>query len=288
MNPILLKPTGQRLQPGGRQRPRVEDDCRRASTTRTRARLRTIVLDAYDDLATRFDVIVIEGAGSVSELNLREHDLVNLGSSPHSARRGCSSPTSSAAACSVGRRHGRSAHGGRARAASAASRSTSSAAIGRSSTTACACSRQRPGRPASACFLMLDGLHLDAEDSLALVGTRPTHGGAAGRAHRHRQVPAALERDRLPAADVGGLDHVAAAQLVRRRRSCPVQKNTIADLAWLREDGAGGLGGARSIAAARPSSASAAATRCWAQRIDPTGVESWNPAGSATGSDCCR
>ena len=31
-----------------------------------------------DDLASRFDVVVIEGAGSVSELNLRQHDLVNL------------------------------------------------------------------------------------------------------------------------------------------------------------------------------------------------------------------
>ena len=37
------------------------------------------VLAAYADLARRFDVIVIEGAGSVSELNLRAHDLVNLG-----------------------------------------------------------------------------------------------------------------------------------------------------------------------------------------------------------------
>ena len=31
------------------------------------------------DLASRFDAVVIEGAGSVSELNLRQHDLVNLG-----------------------------------------------------------------------------------------------------------------------------------------------------------------------------------------------------------------
>ena len=37
------------------------------------------VLSAYEDLAGRFDVIVIEGAGSVSELNLRQVDLVNLG-----------------------------------------------------------------------------------------------------------------------------------------------------------------------------------------------------------------
>lgn len=37
------------------------------------------VLDAYDRLARRFDVVVLEGAGSVSELNLKPFDLVNLG-----------------------------------------------------------------------------------------------------------------------------------------------------------------------------------------------------------------
>ncbi len=37
------------------------------------------VLDAYRSLASRFDVIVLEGAGSVTELNLRQFDLVNLG-----------------------------------------------------------------------------------------------------------------------------------------------------------------------------------------------------------------
>jgi adenosylcobyric acid synthase len=37
------------------------------------------VMDAYASLARRFDVIVIEGAGSVSEINLRASDLVNLG-----------------------------------------------------------------------------------------------------------------------------------------------------------------------------------------------------------------
>lgn len=37
------------------------------------------VLAAYEDLASRFDVIVIEGAGSVAELNLRRFDLVNFG-----------------------------------------------------------------------------------------------------------------------------------------------------------------------------------------------------------------
>ncbi|MCX6598959.1 MAG: cobyric acid synthase [Acidobacteria bacterium] len=37
------------------------------------------VLDAYERLAARFEVIVIEGAGSVTEMNLRRTDLVNFG-----------------------------------------------------------------------------------------------------------------------------------------------------------------------------------------------------------------
>src|SRR5262249_47466539 len=41
--------------------------------------LRPRVFAAYADLARRFELVVIEGAGSVSELNLRQHDLVNLG-----------------------------------------------------------------------------------------------------------------------------------------------------------------------------------------------------------------
>jgi adenosylcobyric acid synthase len=41
--------------------------------------LRGHVLDAYHEFANRFDAVVVEGAGSVSELNLRQYDLVNLG-----------------------------------------------------------------------------------------------------------------------------------------------------------------------------------------------------------------
>jgi adenosylcobyric acid synthase len=37
------------------------------------------VLAAYDRLSARFEYIVIEGAGSVAEMNLKSHDLCNLG-----------------------------------------------------------------------------------------------------------------------------------------------------------------------------------------------------------------
>jgi adenosylcobyric acid synthase len=78
MNPILLKPNGT----GGSQ---VIVDGRLWKTLPPRGyyayadELRAHVRAAYDDLARRFDVVVIEGAGSVSELNLRDVDLVNLG-----------------------------------------------------------------------------------------------------------------------------------------------------------------------------------------------------------------
>ena len=78
MNPILLKP-------GGNGRSQVIVNGRLWKTLTAREyyahadELRQSVLAAYHDLAGRFDAVVIEGAGSVSELNLRQHDLVNLG-----------------------------------------------------------------------------------------------------------------------------------------------------------------------------------------------------------------
>jgi len=37
------------------------------------------VLDAYERLASQYEYIVMEGAGSIAEMNLRQRDLVNLG-----------------------------------------------------------------------------------------------------------------------------------------------------------------------------------------------------------------
>ena len=77
MNPILPKPNGD-----GTSQVVVNGRVWKTLPAREyyahAPELRRIVLDAYQDLASRFEVIVIEGAGSVSELNLREHDLVNL------------------------------------------------------------------------------------------------------------------------------------------------------------------------------------------------------------------
>ena len=77
MNPILLKPSGNGIS-------QVIVKGRMWKTLNARDYyghadvLRAEVLDAYRDLERRFDVVVIEGAGSVSEINLRRHDVVNL------------------------------------------------------------------------------------------------------------------------------------------------------------------------------------------------------------------
>jgi len=77
MNPILLKPTGERTsQVVVMGRPFAHLDA--AGYQAEKPRLFLTVLAALDDLRQRFDVIIIEGAGSPAEINLLHSDLVNL------------------------------------------------------------------------------------------------------------------------------------------------------------------------------------------------------------------
>jgi adenosylcobyric acid synthase len=41
--------------------------------------LMPFIIDAYESLSKRYDVIVIEGAGSAVELNLKKNDIINMG-----------------------------------------------------------------------------------------------------------------------------------------------------------------------------------------------------------------
>lgn len=78
MNPVLLKPGSDQVSHVvvmGRSLTEVAA----ADYARLRPVLREAVLAAFDDLRSRFDVVVCEGAGSAAEINLRAHDLANLG-----------------------------------------------------------------------------------------------------------------------------------------------------------------------------------------------------------------
>lgn len=77
MNPVLLKPTGERTcQIVLHGRPwRVTSA---ADYHSVKDELFPEVVDAYRELRDRFDVVVCEGAGSPAEINLFDRDIVNL------------------------------------------------------------------------------------------------------------------------------------------------------------------------------------------------------------------
>ena len=78
MNPILLKPTTDT----GSQvivRGEVLGDMDARKYFAYKKSLMPMVLEAYHSLAAEYDIIVIEGAGSPAEINLKKDDIVNMG-----------------------------------------------------------------------------------------------------------------------------------------------------------------------------------------------------------------
>ncbi len=78
MNPILIKPSGERhSQVIVMGKPYADANAR--SYQALKNELRPVVARALADLRARFDVVVCEGAGSPAEINLRHADLTNMG-----------------------------------------------------------------------------------------------------------------------------------------------------------------------------------------------------------------
>ena len=82
MNPVLLKPGSDLTshvvvmgEPAGR--------LGAGEFAGSRSALARAAYDAFDDLSSRYDVVVAEGAGSPAEINLRAHDFVNMGLARH-------------------------------------------------------------------------------------------------------------------------------------------------------------------------------------------------------------
>src|SRR3972149_3119396 len=78
MNPILLKPTGdcssQVVVMG-----KPIGNMTAKEYYQKKNEFVSIIKDAYDKLRSKFDIIVIEGAGSPAEINLKDDDIVNMG-----------------------------------------------------------------------------------------------------------------------------------------------------------------------------------------------------------------
>jgi adenosylcobyric acid synthase len=78
MNPILLKPqseTGAQIIVQGR----VHATAKARHYQALKPGLMPYVLDSFSELSKQADIVLVEGAGSASEINLREGDIANMG-----------------------------------------------------------------------------------------------------------------------------------------------------------------------------------------------------------------
>ena len=78
MNPVLLKPesdTGSQVIVQGKRWATM----RAKEFTRRKPELMPYVLDSYKKLSSQADLVIIEGAGSPAEINLRTGDIANMG-----------------------------------------------------------------------------------------------------------------------------------------------------------------------------------------------------------------
>ena len=78
MNPILLKPVSHM----GSQvivRGQVAGNWKAMDYYRRKTEFIPVIRQAFDRLSEKYEVVVLEGAGSPAEINLQENDIVNMG-----------------------------------------------------------------------------------------------------------------------------------------------------------------------------------------------------------------
>lgn len=302
MNPILLKPTGERTsQVVVLGKARGERSA--AEYHATKAELRSVVAGALADLRRRFDVVVCEGAGGAAEINLLAGDLANL-----PLARDAGLP-----AVVVGdiERGGvfASLYGTVMLLPDDLRRCVAGFVVNRFRGDpallgdACAELERRCGVPTLGVVPRLPGVDLDAEDSLALdhwdtdptvdLDGRVAAGGGGGAGAGRVLDVAAVRFPRV--ANFGDLDPLRLEPAVRVRwvRSgaelgrpdlvvLPGSKNTREDLAWLRASGlADGLSGLVADGTAVVVAVCAGAQMAGLRIEDPDGAE--GPPGGADG-----
>jgi adenosylcobyric acid synthase len=244
MNPILLKPTGDRTsQVVLRGRPLGHMTA--AEYHERKPELLALVLEDLADLRRRFDVVVCEGAGSPTEINLLDRDIVNLRIAAEAGL----------PAVVVGDidRGGvfASLYGTVALLPDDLRALVKGFVINklrgdpRLLGDGTALLEARSGVPTLGVVPMIDGLVLDAEDSLALDGARPTPSGPARADHLDVAVVRFPRISNFTDLDALSLEPGVGVRFVRHASELgrpdlvvlPGTKATVADLAWMRERG---------------------------------------------------
>ncbi len=78
MNPILIKPSGESSSQVVVRGKIWGSVTARDYHQRRVEELMPVVRESYEELASRHDIIILEGAGSPAEINLKQHDIVNM------------------------------------------------------------------------------------------------------------------------------------------------------------------------------------------------------------------
>ncbi|MBS2554720.1 cobyric acid synthase, partial [Catenulispora sp. NL8] len=247
MNPVLLKPGSDRSSQvvllG-----KVFGQASATSYQELKPRLREAVLASYQDLKSRFDVVVCEGAGSPTEINLRDGDLVNMG-----LARPLGMPVVVVGDIDRGGVFA-AFHGTVALLDAEDQRLISGFIINKFRgdpsllTPGLRQIEGFTGRPVLGVVPWLPGIRLDAEDALPIEAYAAGAGGSDGAPGGARLRVAVVRFPRVsnftdvdalaiePGVDVeftASASAVASADLV----VLPGTKSTVADLAWLRERG---------------------------------------------------
>jgi adenosylcobyric acid synthase len=240
MNPILLKPSSDtRAQVVIHGIARHEMDA--GEFHRYKATALAAVMESYARLAHGHDVVIVEGAGSPAEVNLRDNDIANMG-------------FATAADCPVVLvadidRGGVFAHlvGTLDCLASAERDRVKGFVINRFRGDLALLQpgldwlAARTGKPVFGVLPFLHGLHLDAEDAIQTAQAAPVEGERRlrvavpvyPRISNHTDFDALRAHPQVDLAFVGPGRAIPAADLV----ILPGSKSVQADLAWLRGEG---------------------------------------------------
>jgi cobyric acid synthase CobQ len=240
MNPVLLKPEGDRCSQVvmmGRPYARLEA----ADYYRLKGEMRAAARSAYDSLAAEHELVVMEGAGSPAEINLKANDFVNLAAARYAGARALlvgDIDRGGVFASFIGTISTFSPEELRLFGGFVVNKFRGDPAL---LGDAFAMVEDRTGFPTLGCVPMLSGLDIPDEDEpVVKAGSRP---GAELRiaVPALRRVSNFTDLDAFAAEPDVAVEPVASGRELREGRwdalVIPGSKATVADLAWLRSVG---------------------------------------------------